>query len=63
MKTINSQIDLFENFERALRAFNKSTVPCHLLEAKVGKMVLWYIDRSKEAQKCWPNSYKLIAEK
>jgi hypothetical protein len=58
-KTINSQIDIFSTFKQAEAAFNKSKVPCMLLEARTG----WFIDRSKEAILDWPKNYKLIAEK
>ena len=62
MKTINPQIDIFNDYVKASRAFEKSNVPCDLLESNtMGKS--YFIDRSKEALKEWPKHYKLIATK
>lgn len=63
MRTINPQIDIFESYEKAMKAFNKSTVPCQLLESSFGRIPTWFVDRSKEAIKEWPQHYKLISEK
>ena len=63
MKTINPDIDIFNNLEKALKSFEKCETPCQLLEAKMGKKTDYFLDRSKEAIKEWPNLYKLIAEK
>ena len=63
MKTINPDIDIFNNLEKALKSFEKCETPCQLLEAKMGKKTDYFLDRSKEAIKEWPNLYKLISEK
>lgn len=62
-KTINPQIDIFTDPKTAERAFIKSEVPCHLLESTFAGKPVWFIDRSKEAVKDWPQRYKLILEK
>jgi hypothetical protein len=56
-------IDIFNNLEKALKSFEKCETPCQLLEAKMGKKTDYFLDRSKEAIKEWPNLYKLISEK
>lgn len=62
MKTINAQIDIFTDLVKAIKAFDKSAVPCDLLEAStMGKS--YFIDRSKSALKDWPKHYKLISTK
>jgi hypothetical protein len=63
MKTINPNIDIFNDYVKAAQAFEKSKVPCQLLEAEFGKLKNYFIDRSKQALKDWPNHYKLISEK
>jgi|694.fasta_scaffold155143_2 hypothetical protein len=63
MKTINDQIDIYSTLNKAQTAFNKSKVPCQLLEAKLGKITSYFIDRSKTAIVDWPNNYTLISEK
>ena len=60
-KTINPDIDIFETEISAKKAFNKTTVPCHLLY--VESMKNYFIDRSKTALTDWPKHYKLISEK
>ena len=62
-KTLNPEIDIFGNYPTALKAFEKSTVSCHLLEATVGGKVTYFLDRRKTALQEWPNLYKLISEK
>jgi len=63
MKTINSQIDIFNSLESAERAFQRSTVPCQMLYFKFGRSNTWFVDRSKEAIKDWPQNYTLQKEK
>lgn len=63
MKTINPNIDIFNDIEKAKKAFEKSKVPCQLLEAKTGIFVSYFIDRSKQAIIDWSNRYVLLAEK
>lgn len=58
-KTINKDIDIFGSILTAIKAFEESKVPCHLLKAEDS----WYIDRSKNAIKEWPNLYTLVKEK
>ena len=62
MKTINEDIDVFNTYKQALRAFNK-TASGHLLEAKVGSKSYYYIDRAKTAKELWEHKYKLLKEK
>ena len=59
MKTINPEIDIFNTYEKALSAFNKSDKECHLLKSKFG----YFVDRSKTALECWPKQYELIKSK
>ena len=64
MKTINPNIDMFDNLEKAKKSFEKSKVPCQLLEAKTfGRFTTYFIDRSKQAIIDWSNKYVLLAEK
>ncbi|MBS1756624.1 MAG: hypothetical protein JSU03_05050 [Bacteroidetes bacterium] len=60
MKTINSQINIYGSFNKALLAFNKSKLPCQLLVATNG---YYFIDYSKKAIIDWPKNYKLVDEK
>ena len=62
-KTINPQIDIFEKETSAVRAFNKSTVPCQLLSSLFAGKTVWFLDRSKQAILDWPEHYKLVSEK
>lgn len=62
-KTINPDIDIFEKLSTAKAAFEKSKVPCQLLEAMTLGKATYFLDRSKEAIKEWPSLYKLIDEK
>ena len=63
MKTINSKIDYFTTLGQAVRAFDKTDVPCHLLEHTEGTTSTWFVDRSKKAIVDWPTRYKLLMEK
>lgn len=63
MKTINENIDIFEKLETARRAFNKSKVPCQLLETFTMGRAVWFLDRSKQAIIDWPKHYILLDEK
>jgi hypothetical protein len=60
-KTINPDIDIFDNEAAAKKAFQKSKVSCHLLYVESQKD--YFIDRSRTALNEWPNLYKLIEEK
>jgi hypothetical protein len=60
MKTINKNIDIFNNEAEAIRAFNKSKVKCQLLKSTLGH---YFIDRGFEALEAWPTKYKLLKEK
>ena len=60
MKTINSEIDIFNTLEKAEKAFNK-VESADLLYASSSKM--WYVDVSKDAIKQWPKLYTLISTK
>ena len=60
-KTINSEIDIFETLKSAQTAFDKSKVPCMLLEAPRYKA--WFVDKSKQAIIDWPTKYVKLAEK
>jgi hypothetical protein len=59
-KTINQDIDIFNNEAAARKAFNKTT-SSHLLYSKTYKN--WFVDKSKTAILDWPLAYTLIAEK
>ena len=61
MKTLNRDIDVFNSFESAERAFIKSKVSCDFLYSSPYKA--WYIDRSKTALKTWPKLYELVTAK
>ena len=63
MKTINPNIDIFNDFDKAMRAFNRCKVPCHLLESFTLGRKVWFLDRGLEALESWPNHYKKIVEK
>jgi len=63
-KTINPQIDVYNNFDAAMKAFNKSKVGCHLLKTTVpGMKTSYFIDRSKQAIIDWPQHYALMFNK
>ena len=63
MKTINPDIDIFNDLEKSIKAFEKSKVPCQLLEADFGRLKNYFVDRSKQAIIDWPKRYRLISEK
>lgn len=63
MKTINPNIDIFDDFDKAMRAFNRCKVPCHLLQAFTLGGYAWFLDRELEALECWPDKYQKIIEK
>lgn len=63
MKTINTNIQIFNTVEQAKRFFNKVDRPCHLLKARVGRAEVYFVDMAKEALEAWPTKYELLNEK
>lgn len=59
MKTINKHIDIFESEHEAMKQFDKTPAPCHLLFGAGS----WFVDRSCTAITQWPEHYRLISEK
>ena len=63
MKTLNQNIQIFNTLKKANAYFNKMTIPCHLLKARVGRTDYFFVDSAKEALEAWPNKYELLAGK
>jgi len=64
MKTINPDIQIFNSEVAARRYFTKITSG-HLLKTRNDSRygMHWFVDRSKEAVREWPNHYTLMDTK
>jgi hypothetical protein len=62
MKTINENIQIFTNFSKAQKYFEKCA-SCQLLESFTFGKTIWFVDISKEAIVHYPNHYVILNEK
>jgi hypothetical protein len=62
-RTINPQIEIFNNVVKATKYFDNQTEPCQLLESIVFGKATWFVDKSKQAIVEWPKHYTIINEK